>query len=87
MPNPDINVNYVADLARLELSADESERLSSQLGEILQYVAKLEALDVNSGRSRQQWAVTSTVGGHVSSGWLRQQWAVTSAVGGHVRKL
>jgi len=47
MATPVIDVNYVADLARLELTADEAERFSAQLGSILDYVTKLETLDVS----------------------------------------
>ena len=47
MATPEIDVNYVADLARLELTADEAERFSGQLADILGYVTKLEALDVD----------------------------------------
>jgi aspartyl-tRNA(Asn)/glutamyl-tRNA(Gln) amidotransferase subunit C len=46
MATPEIDVNYVADLARLELSPEEAERLSGQLADILGYVAKLSDLDV-----------------------------------------
>jgi aspartyl-tRNA(Asn)/glutamyl-tRNA(Gln) amidotransferase subunit C len=37
----------VADLAHLELSPEEAETYRSQLDEILNYVAKLEQLDVS----------------------------------------
>ncbi len=39
-------VEHVARLARLELSAAEKERMRSQLDVILGYVAKLEEVDV-----------------------------------------
>ena len=48
MAEQEIDVNYVADLARLELTADEAQRFSGQLGNILDYVRKLEGLDVDS---------------------------------------
>jgi aspartyl-tRNA(Asn)/glutamyl-tRNA(Gln) amidotransferase subunit C len=40
------DVRRVAELARLELSADEEERLAGDLGAILGYVEKLGELDV-----------------------------------------
>jgi aspartyl-tRNA(Asn)/glutamyl-tRNA(Gln) amidotransferase subunit C len=40
------DVRRVAELARLELSPDEEERLAGELGAILGYVAKLAELDV-----------------------------------------
>jgi aspartyl-tRNA(Asn)/glutamyl-tRNA(Gln) amidotransferase subunit C len=41
------DINYVADLARLELSADEKARLGAQLGDILKYVDQLKEVDVS----------------------------------------
>ncbi|MGE3311990.1 MAG: Asp-tRNA(Asn)/Glu-tRNA(Gln) amidotransferase subunit GatC [Limisphaerales bacterium] len=42
----DFNIRYVADLARLQLSPEEEQRLSQQLGNILGYVEQLKAVDV-----------------------------------------
>ncbi|MCX7916040.1 MAG: Asp-tRNA(Asn)/Glu-tRNA(Gln) amidotransferase subunit GatC [Verrucomicrobiae bacterium] len=44
---PDFDINYVAHLARLELSEQEKETLSHQLTQILAYVEKLKELDVS----------------------------------------
>jgi aspartyl-tRNA(Asn)/glutamyl-tRNA(Gln) amidotransferase subunit C len=41
-----LDVKYVAHLARLQLSADEEKKLSAQLGHILGYIEKLNELDV-----------------------------------------
>lgn len=41
-------VEYVAHLARLELSASETEKITSQLDQILGYVEKLNELDTQS---------------------------------------
>ena len=41
-------VRHVAKLARLELSADEVEKLSGQLSAILEYIEKLNELDTES---------------------------------------
>jgi len=40
------DINYVAELARLELSADEKSKLDVQLGDILKYVDQLREVDV-----------------------------------------
>ncbi len=42
----DINIDYVANLARLALSAEEKARFARQLGDILHYVEKLKGVDV-----------------------------------------
>ena len=44
--NPDIDVAYVAALARLELTADEKAQFQKQLGSILSFVETLSELDV-----------------------------------------
>ncbi|MGA2220837.1 MAG: Asp-tRNA(Asn)/Glu-tRNA(Gln) amidotransferase subunit GatC [Verrucomicrobiia bacterium] len=44
---PEMDVSYVAYLARLELSATEKQKISAQLKDILSYVAKLNELDVS----------------------------------------
>jgi aspartyl-tRNA(Asn)/glutamyl-tRNA(Gln) amidotransferase subunit C len=46
MASEDINVAYVAKLARLELSPAEVERFGAQLGALLDHVKALEALPV-----------------------------------------
>ena len=39
--NSDLNIEYLANLARLALTGAEQERFSRKLGDILQYVEKL----------------------------------------------
>lgn len=45
MPETQIDVTYVAHLARLQLSEGEKEKISRQLGQILGYIEKLKELD------------------------------------------
>ncbi len=42
-----IDVRYVAHLARLELTPEEEQRLGAQLGEVLGYIDQLQAVDVS----------------------------------------
>lgn len=42
-----IDIDYVAQLARLELTSKERERFSGQLGDILQHFAQLNEVDVS----------------------------------------
>ena len=42
----ELNIKYVANLARLALTATEEQKFSRQLGDILQYVDKLKQVDV-----------------------------------------
>lgn len=42
-----LNVDYVARLARLELTDEEKVSFGSQLNEVLAYVAQLQELDVS----------------------------------------
>ena len=41
----EINIDKVAELARLNLKPDERQKLAKDLGAILDYVKKLDALD------------------------------------------
>ncbi|MEJ1972661.1 MAG: Asp-tRNA(Asn)/Glu-tRNA(Gln) amidotransferase subunit GatC [Lacunisphaera sp.] len=42
----DLNIDYVANLARLTLTPEEKARYARQLGDILHYVEKLKQVDV-----------------------------------------
>lgn len=44
--NPDLNLEYVANLARLALSDAEKAQFAHQLGDILHYVDKLKQVEV-----------------------------------------
>ncbi len=46
MPAAEIDVKYVAHLARLQLTPEEEVRFGAQLGQVLGYVEKLKELDV-----------------------------------------
>ena len=47
MPAPEIDIRYVAHLARIHLTAEEEARLGPQLVQILGYVEQLQRLDVS----------------------------------------
>ena len=46
MPAVEIDVKYVAHLARLSLTPDEEQKIGAQLGNILGYIEKLKEVDV-----------------------------------------
>jgi aspartyl-tRNA(Asn)/glutamyl-tRNA(Gln) amidotransferase subunit C len=47
MAAAEIDVKYVAHLARIALSSEEEQKLSTQLGNILGYIEKLKQADVS----------------------------------------
>ena len=47
MANVDIDVKYVAHLARLSLSPEEEQKIGAQLGSVLAYIEKLKEVDVS----------------------------------------
>jgi aspartyl-tRNA(Asn)/glutamyl-tRNA(Gln) amidotransferase subunit C len=47
MAGTEIDVKYVAHLARLALTPSEEQKISAQLGNILGYIEKLKELDVS----------------------------------------
>lgn len=48
LPEKNIDVRYVAKLARIQLTDDEVERFGAQLGDLLAHADALNALDVSS---------------------------------------
>lgn len=48
MPAPDLDVRYVARLARLDLSDEEVEKYQSQLSDVLTFVEALRQVDVSA---------------------------------------
>jgi aspartyl-tRNA(Asn)/glutamyl-tRNA(Gln) amidotransferase subunit C len=47
MSAPDFDVEYVAELARIKLTPEEIETFRSQLGQVLDHVAKLNEVDIS----------------------------------------
>ena len=47
MAAPEIDIKYVAHLARIALAPDEEKKLGAQLGHILGYIEKLKEVDVS----------------------------------------
>ena len=47
MPETEIDIRYVADLARLELSAEQAATLQQELKTVVEYIAELAELDVS----------------------------------------
>lgn len=45
--DPDLNLDYLSNLARLALTEAEKARFAGQLGDILRYVEKLKQVDVS----------------------------------------
>jgi aspartyl-tRNA(Asn)/glutamyl-tRNA(Gln) amidotransferase subunit C len=48
MAEQGIDVTYVADLARIELTADEKNTFQKQLSDVLHYVEELKKVDTSS---------------------------------------
>ena len=48
MAATDLNVKYVAHLARLSLAPEEEQKFGEQLGSVLGYIEKLRQLDVSA---------------------------------------
>jgi len=47
MAEHEINVEYVAHLARLELTSEEKRKIGEQLSQVLDYIEKLKEVDVS----------------------------------------
>ena len=61
MAAAEIDVKYVAHLARIALTPDEEKKLAAQLGGILGYIEKLNELDVTGVEPRHtpfRWSMS-----------------------------
>ena len=48
MPKPaDLNLDHVANLARISLTPEEKARFAAQIGDVLAYIAQLNEVDVS----------------------------------------
>jgi len=47
-PRSDFDVKYVANLARIQLTAEEEQKFGAQLQHVLGYIEKLRELDVSA---------------------------------------
>ncbi len=61
MANPEIDVTYVAKLARLRLFEEETRLFQDQLRHILQYADKLREVDVSGGEATAHAGSVSNV--------------------------
>ena len=48
MAAPEIDIKYVAHLARLALTPAEEQKIGAQLGDVLSYIEKLKEVDVSN---------------------------------------
>ena len=48
MAAPEIDIKYVAHLARLALTPEEEHKIGAQLGQVLGYIEKLKEIDVSN---------------------------------------
>ena len=48
MSSPDLNIDHVAHLARLALTAEEKAKFAQQLGDVLQHIEQLSKVDVTN---------------------------------------
>ncbi len=61
MSKQDINVQYIADLARLELDPSETSQFEQQLAKVLDYVQQLQELDVEGVEPMANATIVSNV--------------------------
>ena len=77
-----IDIKYVADLARLELSPEQAAKLQSELGRIVEYIAELAEVDVDGVEPTAHAAMLSNVWREdVSGGSFPRQAMLANAPG------
>jgi len=66
------DVQYVADLAHLDLTAEERTRMERDLNSILDYIDRLNELDTSNVSPMAQVAQLAPIGGAENSGHWRE---------------
>jgi aspartyl-tRNA(Asn)/glutamyl-tRNA(Gln) amidotransferase subunit C len=75
-----IDIDYVANLARLELTPEEKSKFSAQLGDILKYFDKLNTIDVSGEEPMAHpFPVFNVLGADEPSGTLSPEDALANA--------
>jgi aspartyl-tRNA(Asn)/glutamyl-tRNA(Gln) amidotransferase subunit C len=76
----DLDVRYVAQLARLNLSEEEINKFQQQLSQVLDYVEKLNSVDVSAVEpTAHGFAVVNVFREDQPRGWFDQQTALKNA--------
>ena len=80
MADQNLDVNYVAKLARLRLTAEEAELFQEQLGHVLEYADKLREVDVSAVEATAHAApVYDVVREDEAHPWLTAEEALSNA--------
>ena len=76
----DFDARYTARLARLQLSDEEAATFQAQLGQVLEYVEKLEKIDVSAVEPMAHaTAVTNVFRNDQSRPWFSPEEALANA--------
>ena len=76
--SPDIDVAYVANLARLELSEEETTLFRDQLADVLKYVGKLNEVRVDQSLDSAQ-VTANELRGDEPRDWFTAEEALSNA--------
>lgn len=76
----DLNVGYIAQLARLNLSEEEVSKFQAQLSEVLEHVERLKAVDVSGVEpTAHTSAVYNVLRQDAACSWLTSEEALANA--------
>jgi aspartyl-tRNA(Asn)/glutamyl-tRNA(Gln) amidotransferase subunit C len=76
-PSPDIDVGYVANLARLDLDEAETALFRAQLGDVLKYVTKLN--EVSLDKADDPATATNELRSDEARDWFTAEEALSNA--------
>ena len=75
-----VDIDYVANLARLQLTPEEKQRFAGQLGDILEHFEKLKSIDVsNEEPMAHPFPVFNVLGADEASSTLSPEQALVNA--------
>lgn len=79
MPSPEINIEHIAKLSRLDLTPEEAQSYKAQLSQILEHIDQLSSYPLDAEPSAHAMPVFDVVRADVARPGLTQEQALSNA--------
>jgi aspartyl-tRNA(Asn)/glutamyl-tRNA(Gln) amidotransferase subunit C len=79
MPSPEINIEHIAKLSRLDLTPEEAQSYKAQLSQILEHIDQLSSYPLDAEPSSHAMPVFDVVRQDVARAGLTQEQALSNA--------
>lgn len=79
MPSPEINIEHIAKLSRLDLTPEEAQSYKAQLSQILEHIDQLSSYPLDAEPSAHAMPIFDVVRADVARPGLTQEQALSNA--------